>query len=244
MLAKFMTFKQVAQNTDKLSVLLLGSIEQHGPFLPIGTDTLIAEALSEGLEKKLGDKLIILPVLSFGCSKEHSGFAGTITFEFQTYMNLVKEIIKSLIDCGFKKVLLVPTHGGNVLVAQLIQAEWNYVNTKSKVEFICPIDVSVDQKSRELFGGSELHAGSSETSIMAYLYSNIVTLRGVKRGNRFKPDNKDVFTVFTSREKTKLGVFNFSQKLEIDPKKGKELFEFMLEHLCMMASKISPKMLK
>lgn len=231
MLAKSTGFLKLAQSTNQSAALFLGSIEQHGPFLPLGTDTLMAEALIDQLEEKLGDKLVLFPVLPFGCAKEHRGFAGTIAIEYSTYMLFIKDILKSFNMAGFKKVLMISTHGGNDLVARLIQADWNYEN-KMKVEYLFAFDESVDKKTKELFGGSEMHAGSSESSTIAFLYPNVVGFIGSKTDRRFATQRDGVFTTLSTKEVTKLGILNFSPKLEIDPQKGKELFEFIVSNLC------------
>lgn len=230
MLAKFLSFKQLEKNTGKLAVLFLGSIEQHGPFMPLGTDTLIAEELAERLEKSLGKELVIYPVLPFGCAKEHQDFAGTIMVEYTTYINLAKDILNSLSLSGFKKVLLISTHGGNDLIAKLIQTDWNY-DSLMKVEYMFAFDERVDKKTGKLFGGSEMHAGSSENSIVAFLYPNSVVFKGIKVDRRFAPKQQGIFTTFSTKEVTKLGIINFSYKLEVDPKKGRQLFEFIAANL-------------
>ncbi len=237
MLAKLTDFKRLGKSTDKLAVLFLGSIEQHGPFMPLGTDTLFAEKLSEALEKRLGDKLVLFPVLPFGAAKEHQGFAGTISIEYATYMLLLKDILKSLSESGFKKVVLISTHGGNDLVARLIQADWNY-GSKMKVDYLWALDEAVDQKCKELFGGSEMHAGSSENSMIAYLCPETVGFIGKKVDKRFAPSQKGVFTLFATREVTPLGILNFSPELEVDIKKGKILFDFTADNLCRKVKKM------
>ena len=231
MLAKLTDFRKLGKNTNKLAVLFLGSIEQHGPFMPLGTDTLIAERLSEISEKRLGDKLIIFPVLPFGAAKEHRGFAGTIALEYTTYMLLLRDILKSLSESGFKKVLFISTHGGNDLAVRLVQADWNYGN-KMKVEYLWVFDAKVEEKTKELFDGSEFHAGSSENSIIAYLEPKSVGFIGNKTDRRFAPKREGIFTVFATQEVTPLGILNFSPKLEVDSKKGKRLFDFIADNLC------------
>lgn len=232
MLVKLLSFKKFAKNTDKLAVLFLGSIEQHGPFIPLGTDTLMAEALSEQLEKNMGDKLVIFPVLPFGAAKEHRGFAGTIYLNYTTYMLLLKEIIAAIFESGFKRLLLISTHGGNDLVARLVQADCNYGNS-NKVEYFYVFEGDdIDRKTKQLFGGTEMHAGSSENSIIAFLHPQSVCYVGYRTNKKFAPKREGAFTLFSTREMTKLGILNFSSKLEVDPKKGEELFKFIAHKLC------------
>ena len=232
MLVKFTNFKKLEENSSKLVVLLLGSIEQHGPFMPLGTDTLMGEALSNSLEEKLGEKIVIFPVLPFGAANEHKGFPGTITIETSTYMLFVKDVLNSIVAAGFKKILVISTHGGNDLIARVIQADFNYVN-KTKVEYIFAFEgQEIEEKTIELFGGSEMHAGSSENSIIAALFPKAVSFMGIKVNKKFAPNREGAFTLFPTREMTDIGILNYSSKLEVDPKKGRELFDFIADKLC------------
>ncbi len=237
MFYKLNSFRDLSKNTNKLPVLLIGSIEQHGPFLPVGTDSLVAEALGDSLEEKLSSKLLILPVLTFGCSKEHLGFPGTISIEFSTYMLFIKDILNSLKESGFKKVLIISSHGGNDLVAKLIQADWNY-ESKMKVEYIYAFDEEVDKKTTQLFGESEMHAGSSESSIVAFLHPNLVKFIGKKINKLFAPNLEKAFVLYNSKEVTPLGILNFSPELEINPDKGQKLYDFIVQNICQKVTNI------
>ena len=230
MLLKMISFKDLAKNRDKLPVLFISSIEQHGPYLPLGTDTLIAEALMERLEKQMEKKAIFLPVLPFGCSKEHAGFPGTISIEYSTYTLFIKDIIRSVFEAGFKKFVLISSHGGNNSVARLIQIDNNY-GSKKKVELLMAFDDDTEEKCIELFSGSEMHAGSSESSIIAALDSNNVEFVGIRSNSKFAPDQEGIFSSFSTKEITCLGILNFSAKLEINPEKGEQLLEFVANNL-------------
>jgi creatinine amidohydrolase len=93
-------------------VVPLGSTEQHGPHLPLSTDTDIASALAHGLATRRGD-VVVAPAVPYGASGEHAGFAGTLSIGHDALELLLVELVRSATDT-FPHVLLVNGHGGNV----------------------------------------------------------------------------------------------------------------------------------
>jgi creatinine amidohydrolase len=93
-------------------VAAVGSIEQHGPHLPLLTDTLIGEGLAAATVARL-DRALQGPTIPFGCSEHHMAFPGTISLDKEPFKALVKEYARSLARHGFRLVCLVPSHGGN-----------------------------------------------------------------------------------------------------------------------------------
>jgi mycofactocin system creatininase family protein len=89
----------------------MGSTEQHGPHLPVTTDTDIAEAIVDGLAGRRSD-VIVAPALAYGASGEHAGFPGTVSIGQDATELLLVELGRSAAD-SFGRLLLVSTHGGN-----------------------------------------------------------------------------------------------------------------------------------
>ncbi|MFN2536948.1 MAG: mycofactocin biosynthesis peptidyl-dipeptidase MftE [Mycobacteriales bacterium] len=98
-------------DADVLAVPL-GSTEQHGPHLPLSTDTDIAQALAHGLAIRRSD-VLVAPPLPYGASGEHAGFAGTLSIGEEALELLLVELVRSATET-FPHVLLVNGHGGNV----------------------------------------------------------------------------------------------------------------------------------
>lgn len=93
-------------------VVPLGSTEQHGPHLPLSTDTDIAVALATGLaERRSG--VVVAPAVPYGASGEHAGFPGTLSIGHESLELLLVELVRSATET-FRHVLLVNGHGGNV----------------------------------------------------------------------------------------------------------------------------------
>ena len=89
----------------------LGSLEQHGPHLPLDTDTRIADAVARGLAARRGD-VVVAPALPYGASGEHAGFPGTLSLGLDALGSAVVELVRSA--DAFRGVVLVNGHGGNL----------------------------------------------------------------------------------------------------------------------------------
>lgn len=96
----------------RTAVVAVGSIEQHGPHLPLVMDTLAGDAVAERIARKLGDA-VAAPTIRPGCSGHHMAFPGTITVPPETLMETIRSYVYSLDEHGFQDIVLVPTHGGN-----------------------------------------------------------------------------------------------------------------------------------
>jgi creatinine amidohydrolase len=96
----------------RTAIVAVGSIEQHGPHLPLNMDTLDGDELARRVASKLGDALAA-PTIRPGCSGHHMEFPGTITVPPETLMDVIRSYCRSLDEHGFEYIVLVPTHGGN-----------------------------------------------------------------------------------------------------------------------------------
>ncbi|MBO0718451.1 MAG: creatininase family protein [Rhizobiales bacterium] len=165
-----MTWQDIASAATErwIAVLPFAAIEQHGPHLPLGVDSFIAEAYLGQVRKLLPDDLPVtfLPIQRVGVSTEHLAYPGTLTFSGQTAVAAWTELGESLARAGLRKLVLVTSHGGNVaameLVARDLRARLRMLAvTVGWHRFGYPDDV---------FSGEEkkhgIHAGDIETSLM------------------------------------------------------------------------------
>jgi creatinine amidohydrolase len=102
---------------DKIVILPLGSCEQHGPHMPLLTDTLIVTALAEAVEQEMADDVLLLPSLWTGMSDHHLQLAGTVTLNPELYTRTLVRTLATIADHGFRKIFLLNGHGGNQVPA-------------------------------------------------------------------------------------------------------------------------------
>jgi creatinine amidohydrolase len=104
-----------SRNRDQtLVVVPIAACEQHGPHLGVLTDTILATAVAEGLEARLPDQVLLLPTLWVGASEHHLPFGGTLTLTLPTYIQTLVELMRPLLVEGFRRVLILNGHGGNI----------------------------------------------------------------------------------------------------------------------------------
>src|SRR5712691_10941632 len=101
----------ISRNT--VVVLPTAAIEQHGPHLHVGTDSFIAEKISERLDAACKGHLLTLPVQRIGCSEHHMSFAGSLSFAHEVFAAAVMETIGSVVRHGYRRFLVLNAHGGN-----------------------------------------------------------------------------------------------------------------------------------
>jgi creatinine amidohydrolase len=97
-----------------LIVAPIAACEQHSRHLPVFTDSILVGAVADGVEKNLAKQVLLLPVLWLGASEHHLPFGGTLTATLPTYEQLLVELLTPLLRDGFRRVLLLNGHGGNI----------------------------------------------------------------------------------------------------------------------------------
>ena len=101
--------------TDTIVVLPVASIEQHGPHLPVGVDTILCSGVCKAAAERAGDiDVVVAPTLWCGMAEHHMAFGGTFTFDIPTYRAVLLSFLKSIERHGFRRVLIVNGHGGNI----------------------------------------------------------------------------------------------------------------------------------
>jgi len=109
-----LNWTQIEDASHKVVVLPLGSLEQHGYHLPLLTDTMIGAEITRRAEEALGDEAVFLPMLWVGASDHHRAFPGTVSASNHVYVDLLVDMIESIIAGGFRRIFLLNSHGGNI----------------------------------------------------------------------------------------------------------------------------------
>jgi len=100
-------------------VVGIGSTEQHGPHLPTMTDTRIGDDVAHRVARRLGNALQARTV-PFGMSEHHLAFGGTVSLRPATLKAVLEDTVDSLARCGFRRIVLLPSHGGNFATVQAV----------------------------------------------------------------------------------------------------------------------------
>jgi creatinine amidohydrolase len=167
-----MTWPEIAALRDggvDMALLPLGATEQHGPHLPLNTDSLFASAMCMYASAKTG--IPVLPTVSYGCSLGHTDhWPGTISLFPETLSMTIREIAGFLIRTGFRRLLIVNSHWGNTssLRCAIDRIRFDHsrqfqIGLKNSFEFTKSV------WSQFIDDGEDFHANRAETALMMYL---------------------------------------------------------------------------
>jgi creatinine amidohydrolase len=240
-----LTADQISKIKKNVEIVLLpiGAVEQHGPHLPISTDSIIAYETAKEVARRINSEFSVLvaPLIPIGKSIEHMSLGGTITFETETLTRVVKDVCKSLVKDGFHRIVIVNGHGGNTLLLQDIIRDIRYETGA----FLAVIDLftglltdALDPKLKPL---DIFHACYLETSLLMYLHPELVRSDKIRfeKPDQFtaeagykhlKLDSKTVNFSWLTRDISRKGVVGDPTKAS--EKDGRRLFTLMVERIC------------
>ena len=157
-----------------LALLPLGATEQHGPHLPLNTDSLFAAAFCGYASAKTG--VPVLPTVEYGCSLGHTDrWPGTVSLFPETVIATVREVAGFLIRTGFKRLLIVNSHWGNVasLRCAIDRVRFEHAG-RFQVGLRSTFDVTRSVWQQFTDDGEDFHANRAETALMLYLAPELV----------------------------------------------------------------------
>jgi creatinine amidohydrolase/Fe(II)-dependent formamide hydrolase-like protein len=232
-----LTWPDAERRLGEVDVALLpvGSIEQHGPHLPLDTDAFDAEYLCQRVAERCSPpRPLALPLIPYGVSYHHQDFPGTLSVSPDTLAKLVYEVGMGAARNGINKLIIVNGHGGNMptlqFAAQMINRDAHIFTCVDTGE-TSDADVAKLTETR-----SDLHAGEVETSTTLAARPDLVDMR---KASRFVPRFSSRYLDFSSE----YGVEWYAHTVRISPsgvlgdptrataEKGLEFWEIMIGHM-------------
>lgn len=161
---------------DAIVILPVASIEQHGPHLPVGVDTILCESVCRLAAEHVSGEMavVVAPTLWCGMAEHHMAFGGTFTFDIPTYRAVLLAFLKSIARHGFKKVFIVNGHGGNISALAAFLPDFAVetglvLRTTTYFELAQPAMPAILEDQERV-----RHACEGETSLMLYLAGDLV----------------------------------------------------------------------
>jgi creatinine amidohydrolase len=174
----------IGREVDTL-LLMLGATEQHGPHLPMSTDTLVGEALAAAVAARLG-RALAAPVVPIGTSDEHMDFAGTLSLSKDTLAGLIADVGHSAARHGFARLVVLSAHGGNYdamrMGIELLRRNTPELEVIALTELAEALRVSRGEEGDVPESIAGLHAGERETSELLRLRPDLARMERAEPG--------------------------------------------------------------
>ena len=157
-------------------VLPISATEQHGNHLPLATDRMIGEHLCQHINAQLNDGILILPIISVGCSEHHTDFAGSLSIQHTTMLSQMTDMLNCVVSYGFTNVFVLNSHGGNQGIAQTFVETFGYRNPSVQVAWTSWWRMANEEirALQDSGPGGVGHAGEFETSLMLCIAPELV----------------------------------------------------------------------
>jgi creatinine amidohydrolase len=224
------TWKQVEEYLKRNDhvIIPIGSTEQHGPTGLFCTDYIIPERIAIEVGERTGT--LVAPVISFGMSNHHLGFAGTISLNPSTLMTVLRDVVASLYRGGFRKFLFLNGHGGNTSTLDAAFSEMRETFAEAMLRAISWYKLpKVQEKASELFGDREgSHSTPSEISVTMYIFPGLL-----EKAPGFDPKKKPLKYLPSGRQFREIFPDGrmWSDPSLASEEHGKMLFELAVEEL-------------
>jgi creatinine amidohydrolase len=171
---------KAAAAEDRVAVVPVATIEDHGRHLPVDTDLLLCTAVCEEAVKRVADRAVLVPAINHGFSPHHMDFPGPLTIGAQTFIAYCADVCRSLAHHGFRRILIVNGHGSNTpfvdIVARLVVVETGALAAAVNYWAVPGVREAAEAlRESELIGGMN-HACEFETSLYLALRPDLVDM--------------------------------------------------------------------
>jgi creatinine amidohydrolase len=156
--------------SDAIVILPVASMEQHGPHLPVGVDTYLCEAVCKAAAERAREvETVVAPTLWCGMAEHHMAFGGTFTFDIPTYRAVLLAFLASIERHGFRRVVIVNGHGGNIAALGAFLPDFAR-ETGLSIRALTYFELAIEAMAPILEDQSGvMHACEAETSMMMAL---------------------------------------------------------------------------
>ncbi|MFC8664212.1 creatininase family protein [Streptomyces sp. NPDC057199] len=201
----------------QVAVLPVGSFEQHGTYLPLSTDTLVACAIAQ--EVAAAFPVHLLPPVTISCSHEHAAWPGTVSISSVTLHAVVRDIADSLRRSGVDTLVVVNGHGGNYVLGNVVQESTAAGARMALFPAAEDWEAAREQAGIQTSLLTDMHAGEIETSILLHRHPELV--RPGYETSDFEADDRRQLLTLGMSAYTKSGVIGRPSRASAE--KGKEL---------------------
>ena len=173
-----------AAKSGLIAVLPIGSLEKHGPHAPLGTDTLTVFNLARLAAER--EPAVVLPPLYYAMVKETRHFPGAVSLSAETLLRVLREVCDEVSRNGFKKILIVNGHGGNMETLRSFVRDRQLSRGVDYVVYLVGPGPALGREEMEKITGGRVdgHGGIRETSLGLYFYPHLIKLERVKGEGR------------------------------------------------------------
>ncbi|MGY0064933.1 creatininase family protein [Streptomyces sp. LZ34] len=229
------TTEDVRAAQAHVAVLPIGSFEQHGAFLPLVTDTVIACTIAR--EIAAAYPVHLLPPLTISCSHEHAAWPGTVSISAATLHAVVRDIAESLRRSGVGSLILVNGHGGNYVLRNVVQESASTGTRMVLFPGSADWDAARTEAGVRTPSQSDMHAGEVETSILLHAHPELVR-PGYETSDFLADDRRHLLTLGMPAY-TESGVIG--RPSLATAAKGKEILTALVDSFAEYFSLLTPK---
>ncbi|WP_285753127.1 creatininase family protein [Lentzea sp. NBRC 105346] len=152
-----------------VAVLPVGSFEQHGRYLPLATDTIIANTIARAIADTY--PVLLLPPITISCSHEHAAWPGTVSISAKTLYSVVTDIAESLERSGVPHLVIVNGHGGNYVLQNVVQESRGRMALFPGFE---DWEAVREAAGLEASAYEDMHAGELEVSLLLHAHPEVL----------------------------------------------------------------------
>ena len=190
---------------ETVGLLIFGACENHGDHMPFGSDFIMPFELAKRVAARYGKKMVIFPPIPYGVSSHHKDFFMTVSFEPDTMINVIRDILQSLINNNIRRILIINGHDGNIAPIELASRIIKERNPKvviSCLESWWTLVGSIDKDLFDVWEGLG-HGGEAETSAMLAVRPDLVNMAVAPKDVIPKlPDNVRIYWKFNELTET------------------------------------------